>query len=66
LSFLSCVIALLLLISTTAISSQFKVTRVCDGDTITWVWDLETNDDTISLEDAACGYKGLMVIERCF
>ena len=27
---------------------------------------LETNDDTISLEDAACGYKGLMVIERCF
>jgi len=29
-------------------------------------WVLETNDDTISLEDAACGYKGLMVIERCF
>ena len=27
-------------------------------------WVLETNDDTISLEDAACGYKGLMVIER--
>ena len=27
---------------------------------------LETNDDTISLEDAALGYKGLMVIERCF
>jgi len=27
---------------------------------------LETNDDTISLEDAACGYKGLMIIERCF
>jgi len=25
-----------------------------------------TNDDTISLEDEACGYKGLMVIERCF
>jgi hypothetical protein len=23
---------------------------------------LQTNDDTISLEDAACGYKGLMVI----
>ena len=23
-------------------------------------------DDTISLEDAACGYKGLMVIEHCF
>jgi transposase len=29
-------------------------------------WVLETNDDTISLEDAALGYKGLMVIERCF
>lgn len=29
-------------------------------------WVLETNDDTIRLEDAACGYKGLMVIERCF
>lgn len=29
-------------------------------------WVLETNDDTIGLEDAACGYKGLMVIERCF
>jgi transposase len=29
-------------------------------------WVLDTNDNTISLEDAACGYKGLMVIERCF
>jgi len=29
-------------------------------------WVLETNDDTITLEDAACGYKSLMVIERCF
>ncbi len=29
-------------------------------------WVLETNEDTISLEDAARGYKGLMVIERCF
>jgi len=29
-------------------------------------WVLETIDDTSSLEDAACGYKGLMVIERCF
>jgi transposase len=27
---------------------------------------LEAKDDTISLEDAARGYKGLMVIERCF
>lgn len=26
---------------------------------------LETNDDTISLEDASCGYKGLMILERC-
>ena len=29
-------------------------------------WVIETIDDTISLEDAACGYKGLMIIERCF
>jgi hypothetical protein len=29
-------------------------------------WVIENNDDTISLEDAASGYKGLMVIERCF
>ena len=29
-------------------------------------WVLETNDDSISLEDAACGYRSLMVIERCF
>lgn len=29
-------------------------------------WVLETNDDTISVEDAAHGYRGLMVIERCF
>jgi len=29
-------------------------------------WVIETNDDTISFEDAACGYKGLMVIEQCF
>jgi len=29
-------------------------------------WALITNDDTISLEDAARGYKGLLVIERCF
>ena len=29
-------------------------------------WVIETNNDTISLEDAACGYKGLMVIEWCF
>jgi transposase len=29
-------------------------------------WVLQTNDDTISIQDAASGYKGLMVIERCF
>ena len=29
-------------------------------------WVLETNDDSISVADAAGGYKGLMVIERCF
>lgn len=29
-------------------------------------WVLQTNDDTLSLEDAATGYKSLMVIERCF
>ncbi|MBW1734114.1 MAG: IS1634 family transposase [Deltaproteobacteria bacterium] len=29
-------------------------------------WVIETSDDSISLEDAACGYKGLMVIERYF
>jgi len=27
---------------------------------------LITNDDTITLEDAASGYKSLLVIERCF
>ncbi len=29
-------------------------------------WVLETNADHISIEDAACGYKGLVIIERCF
>ncbi len=29
-------------------------------------WVLMTNDDTISIDDAAQGYKGLLVIERCF
>lgn len=29
-------------------------------------WVLQTNDDTITLQDAAAGYKGLLVIERCF
>jgi hypothetical protein len=29
-------------------------------------WVREANDDTIRLEDAAFGYKGLLVIARCF
>ena len=29
-------------------------------------WEIETNDDTITVEDAAHSYKGLMVIERYF
>lgn len=29
-------------------------------------WVLLTNDDTISVEDAASGYKSMMIIERCF
>jgi transposase len=29
-------------------------------------WVLHTNDDTITVEDAAAGYKGLLVIERAF
>ena len=29
-------------------------------------WVLITNDVTITIEDAAAGYKGLLIIERCF
>lgn len=29
-------------------------------------WVLITNDDTLTVEDAATGYKSLLVIERCF
>lgn len=29
-------------------------------------WVIETNDDTLSVEDAANGYKALLIIERCF
>lgn len=29
-------------------------------------WVIETNDDTLSMDDAADGYKALLVIERCF
>ena len=41
--------------------AKIRAAKTYDGK-----WVLETNDDTISLEDAACGYKGLMIIERCF
>jgi len=37
--------------------------KIREAETYDGRWVLETNDDTISLEDAACGYKGLMVIE---
>ena len=29
-------------------------------------WVIQTNDDTLSMADAACSYRALMVIERCF
>ena len=29
-------------------------------------WVVQTNDDTLTPEDAACAYKGLTVLERCF
>jgi transposase len=29
-------------------------------------WVVQTNDDTLTPEDAACAYKSLTVIERCF
>lgn len=29
-------------------------------------WVLQTNDDALSLEDAACRYKRLMAVEGCF
>lgn len=29
-------------------------------------WVIQTNDDTISVDDAATGYKSLLIIERCF
>lgn len=49
-------------------SKQVRIDRMAIRDAAKYdgKWVIETNDDTISLEDAACGYKGLMVIERCF
>jgi transposase len=47
---------------------QLRIDRMAIRDAAKYdgKWVLETNDDTINLEDAARGYKGLMVIERCF
>jgi hypothetical protein len=49
-------------------SGQIRIDRTAirEAEKYDGKWVIETNDDTISLEDAACGYKGLMVIERCF
>jgi hypothetical protein len=49
-------------------SGQVRIDRnaVREAEAYDGKWVIETNDDTISLEDAACGYKGLMLIERCF
>ena len=49
-------------------SGQVRIDRAAirEAEKYDGKWVIETNDDTISLEDAACGYKGLMVIERCF
>jgi transposase len=40
--------------------------RIREAEKYDGKWVLETNDDTIRVEDAACGYKALMIIERCF
>jgi transposase len=39
---------------------------VKDSERFDGKWVLETNDDTITIEDAASGYKSLLIIERCF
>ena len=39
---------------------------ISDAEKYDGKWVLITNDDTITIEDAASGYKGLLVIERCF
>ena len=53
---------------TTTPKGQIRIDRsaVREAQRYDGKWVLETNDDTISLEDAASGYKGLLVIERCF
>lgn len=49
-------------------SNTFRIDRgkVREAKRYDGKWVLETNNDTISRQDASCGYKGLMVIERCF
>jgi len=49
-------------------SNKLRIDRAAIREAVKYdgKWVLETSDDTISLEDAALGYKGLMVIERCF
>lgn len=49
-------------------NNQIRIDRgaVKEAERYDGKWVLQTNDDTISVEDAACGYKGLLVIERCF
>ena len=53
---------------TTTIGNKLKIDRkaVKEAERYDGKWVLETNDDTISVEDAAKGYKSLMIIERCF
>lgn len=40
--------------------------KVVEAEKFDGKWVLITNDDTLTIEDAACGYKNLLVIERCF
>jgi transposase len=53
-----------------SISSAGKIClateKIREADKYDGKWVLITNDDTLKVEDAACGYKNLMIIERCF
>lgn len=40
--------------------------KVAEAEKFDGKWVLITNDDTLTIQDAACGYKSLLVIERCF
>lgn len=42
-------------------TAKIEAARKLDGK-----WVLITNDDTLQAEDAATGYKNLLIIERCF